>query len=143
VNKPNFSRQYYHDLPNDHAPKKEKEAKLPQPVLLPTFMVGQIQSSDYGLERLLIALNQATFGNVTDHLTKWDFVFLRNYDQSKPTVDIYAIPRTNDRKHCWSPYGVYDLSERQLAEHRETFIKAQPVIATFVEGWLDGRSWQK
>lgn len=107
---------------------------------LPSFMVGEIQKDIYGIEDLVVDLNNAKFGwpTDTDISTLWDFCLIRNIDQDKPTVGIYAIPKTNQR--C---AGFYLISAEELEIIIATWHKTQGVIATFIEGWLLGKSRKK
>ncbi len=129
-----FQRQVFH-------PDLEHKAFKKSPVTtLPAFMVGKIQGNIFGLEQLLIDLNNARFGWDTDinmdHM--WDFVMIRNIDQSNPTVDIYAIPRINDRF-----YGYYEISNTNLKDVTNRWYNSQGAISTYIEGWLAGRSHNK
>ncbi len=107
---------------------------------IPAFMVGKIQGNIFGLEQLLIDLNNARFGWDTDVNIEhsWDFIMIRNLDQNSPTVDIYAIPKTNDRF-----YGYYEISDTSLKDVTNRWHNSQGAISTYIEGWLAGRFHNK
>lgn len=134
-----FHRQHY-QLELDT--KKYKHSPVTN---LPAFMVGQIEGSVHGIEDLILDLNKARFGWVTDPtIETWlDFVMIRNINTGKPTVDIYAIPKTNDRTFHATPYGFYAIDERSLKEMIERWHQTQGVVATYIEGWLAGRARHK
>lgn len=130
-----FQRQYYE---SSIVPSDGRRSPVTQ---LPAFMVGTIKGSVYGLEQLVVDLNGATFGWSTDidiH-PHWDFILVRNINQSDPTVDIYAVPKTNERRQHGSPYGFYFITDDELKRTIARWEKTQGVIATFIEGWLKGR----
>lgn len=135
-----FRRQMF-DVELDH--KSFKKSPITQ---LPAFMVGSVQGDIHGIEQLLVDLNtNAHFGWPTDIDIEylWDFVMIRNIDQNNPTVDIYAIPRTNDRKLSASPYGYYYITDGKLKDMVKRWHSSQGVISTYIEGWLAGKYSRK
>jgi len=135
-----FIRQHYKLSLDD-----KLEDDVPPPTQLPGFMVGRIDGSIYGLEQLVVDLNAAHFGWATSNegYTRWDFVLVRNIDQGSPTVDVYAIPQTNERRGTATPYGFYEIREHDLQDARKRWHAAQGAIATYIEGWLAGRAAKK
>jgi hypothetical protein len=116
--------------------------KGPAWVDLQGFMVGTIEGSGYDIGQLQVDLNAARFGWSTDldvHSWKWDFVFIRNIRLDKPTVDIYAFPRTNTRSADGARFGFYQIEHDELQNCAKFWLKAQWVIATYIEGWLAGK----
>lgn len=137
-----FIRQHYQEELND---KKGWKLAKPPVTNLPGFLVGIFEGEIYGLEQLVVDLNDAQFGWSTNIELRmwWDFILVRNIDKSKPTVSVYTIPRSNERTPRGDIYGFYSISDYDMEEIVKKWHDTQGVIATYIEGWIAGNSKNK